>query len=78
MSRTKRNLIPLLLVVAALAGLLMTTAFAEGDTEYVSNFFAQPLSLLPPVLAIVLALITKEVYTSLFLGCLVGGFLYAN
>ena len=78
MSRTKRNLIPLLLVMAALAGLLMTTAFAEGDAEYVSNFFAQPLSLLPPVLAIALALITKEVYTSLFLGCLVGGFLYAN
>ena len=78
MSRTKRNLLPLLLVVAALAGLLMTTAFAEGDAEYVSSFFAQPLSLLPPVLAIALALITKEVYTSLFLGCLVGGFLYAN
>ena len=78
MSRTKRNLIPLLLVMAALAGLLMTTAFAEGEAEYVSNFFAQPLSLLPPVLAIALALITKEVYTSLFLGCLVGGFLYAN
>ena len=78
MSRTKRNLLPLLLAVAALAGLLMTTAFAEGDAEYVSSFFAQPLSLLPPVLAIALALITKEVYTSLFLGCLVGGFLYAN
>ena len=78
MSRTKRNLIPLLLVVAALAGLLMTTAFAEGEAVYESSFFAQPLSLLPPVLAIVLALITKEVYTSLFLGCLVGGFLYAN
>ena len=30
------------------------------------------------MLAIALALITKEVYTSLFLGCLVGGFLYAN
>ena len=56
----------------------MTTAFAEGEAEYVSGFFAQPLSLLPPVLAIALALITKEVYTSLFLGCLVGGFLYAN
>ena len=61
MSRTKRNLLPLLLVVAALAGLLMTTAFAEGDAEDVSSFFAQPLSLLPPVLAIELALITKEV-----------------
>ncbi|MEG2989428.1 MAG: Na+/H+ antiporter NhaC family protein [Oscillospiraceae bacterium] len=35
-------------------------------------------ALVPPVLAIGLALITKEVYTSLFLGCLVGGFLYAQ
>ena len=56
----------------------MTTVFAEGEAVYESSFFAQPLSLVPPVLAIALALITKEVYTSLFLGCLVGGFLYAN
>ena len=78
MQGTKRRIIPFILVLAAITGLLMTTAFAEGEAEYVSSFFAQPLSLLPPVLAIALALITKEVYTSLFLGCLVGGFLYAN
>ncbi len=78
MQVTKRRIVPFMLVLAAITGLLMTTAFAEGEAEYVSNFFAQPLALLPPVLAIVLALITKEVYTSLFLGCLVGGFLYAN
>ncbi len=78
MQGTKRRIIPFILALAAITGLLMTTAFAEGEAEYVSNFFAQPLSLLPPVLAIALALITKEVYTSLFLGCLVGGFLYAN
>ena len=78
MQGTKRRIIPLVLILAAITGLLMTTAFAEGEAEYVSSFFAQPLSLLPPVLAIALALITKEVYTSLFLGCLVGGFLYAN
>ena len=48
MTRTKRNWIPLLLTIAALAGLLMTTAFAEGEAVYESNFFAQPLSLLPP------------------------------
>ena len=35
-------------------------------------------SLLPPVIAIVLALITKEVYSSLFIGILAGGLLYAN
>ena len=78
MQGTKRRIIPFILALAAITGLLMTTAFAEGEAEYVSSFFAEPLSLLPPVLAIALALITKEVYTSLFLGCLVGGFLYAN
>ena len=35
-------------------------------------------SLIPPVVAIVLALITKEVYSSLFLGILVGAILYSG
>lgn len=35
-------------------------------------------SLLPPIIAIVLALLTKEVYSSLFIGILAGGLLYAN
>ena len=35
-------------------------------------------SLLPPVIAIVLALITKEVYSSLFIGILCGGLLYTG
>ncbi|MBE6591450.1 MAG: Na+/H+ antiporter NhaC family protein [Ruminococcaceae bacterium] len=43
-----------------------------------SNFFGTAWSLLPPVIAIVLALITKEVYSSLFVGILTGGLLYAN
>lgn len=40
--------------------------------------FGTALSLLPPVIAIGLALITKEVYSSLFIGILVGGLLAAN
>ena len=36
------------------------------------------LSLLPPVIAIALALITKEVYSSLFLGILSGALIYSN
>ena len=32
----------------------------------------------PPIVAIALALITKEVYSSLFIGIVVGGLLYAN
>ena len=31
------------------------------------------LSILPPIIAIVLALMTKEVYSSLFIECIVGG-----
>ena len=40
--------------------------------------YATIISLLPPVIAIVLALITKEVYASLFIGILSGALLHAN
>ena len=67
-----------LLVIFALACVLMTAAFAEGDVEHTSFVWGTVTSLLPPVAAIVLALITKEVYSSLFLGIIVGCFLYTN
>ena len=57
----------LLLVVFALACVLTTAAFAEGDAEVVSAVHGTIASLLPPVVAIGLALITKEVFSSLFL-----------
>lgn len=40
--------------------------------------YASVWALLPPVIAIVLALITKEVYSSLLIGIVTGGLLYAN
>ena len=67
-----------LLVIFALACVLMTAAFAEGDVEHTSFVWGTVASLLPPVAAIVLAMITKEVYSSLFLGIIVGCFLYTN
>jgi len=42
------------------------------------NFVGSVWSLLPPVIAIALALITKEVYISLFLGIFTGGLLYSG
>ncbi|MBQ7507061.1 MAG: Na+/H+ antiporter NhaC family protein [Lachnospiraceae bacterium] len=45
---------------------------------YVPALYATAFSLLPPLVAIVLALITKEVYFSLFLGIITGALLYAN
>ena len=44
------------------------------DTPYYATY----LALLPPVIAIILALITKEVYSSLFLGVLSGALLVIN
>ena len=46
----------------------------EAATPFAGTFW----SLLPPIVAIVLALISKEVYSSLFLGCLVGALLYTQ
>ena len=43
-----------------------------------SGFIATGWALFPPVVAIALALISKEVYSSLFLGCLVGSLLLSN
>ncbi len=40
--------------------------------------YATVIALLPPIIAIVLALITKEVYSSLFIGILSGGLLYSS
>ncbi|MEG2455400.1 MAG: Na+/H+ antiporter NhaC family protein, partial [Oscillospiraceae bacterium] len=76
--KSAKKLVPFVLTILALVALMATSVFAEGEAEYVSMFHSTIWALIPPVLAIALALITKEVYTSLFLGCLVGGFLYAQ
>ena len=46
--------------------------------KYVPSMYATVWALVPPVVAIVLALITKEVYSSLFVGIVIGGLFYGN
>ena len=53
-------------------------AMAEEEAAAQPAMYATFWSLVPPVVAIVLALITKEVYSSLFLGILVGGIFYSG
>ena len=65
-----------LLLVLALS--TMTVFAADGAEEYVPDMYATFWSLIPPVVAIVLALITKEVYSSLFIGILIGGVFYSG
>ena len=66
----KDRLGKVLLVMYALVPLMTTFALAAEDGQ--SRFYGTIWSLIPPIVAIVLALITKEVYSSLFLGILVG------
>ena len=74
-----RRSLPCIAMIFAIMAISMSIAvFAEGDAEAaeeVSFAYGTALSLLPPVIAIVLALITKEVYSSLFIGILAGGLL---
>ena len=53
-------------------------AAEEEDEAPTSRMFGTFWSLVPPVIAIVLALITKEVYSSLFIGVLAGGLFASN
>ena len=54
------------------------TVFAAEEAEYVPKMYASFWALIPPVVAIALALVTKEVYSSLFVGILIGGLFYSG
>ena len=56
----------------------VTVFAAEEITEYVPKMYASFWALVPPVVAIVLALITKEVYSSLFVGIVIGGLFWSG
>lgn len=49
-----------------------------GELPAPSNYYATFVSLLPPILAIILALVTKEVYSSLFIGIVIAALFSAN
>lgn len=78
----KRKQIGMLIFLAVIVVLLFVTANTPGvvtDPEnYQCSVYATVFALLPPVIAIGLALITKEVYTSLLAGIITGGLLYSN
>lgn len=80
MQSTKtKSLAVLALASVFLMAFAMTAFGAEGETtEYVPALFSTFWALVPPVVAIGLALITKEVYSSLFIGIAVGGILYSG
>ena len=77
----KTNYTFLLIALAIFGGLLYATSItpnAVDPTVYKPAVYSTIASLLPPVIAIALALITKEVYSSLFVGIAIGALLYSN
>ena len=67
-----------MLLTLSVLGSSLTVFAADGKAKYVPNMYASVYSLIPPVVAIVLALITKEVYSSLFGGILIGGVFWSG
>lgn len=78
MNISKKNVFKAVSTILLLVVMMSMTVFA-GEGEVVNPpMYATVWSLVPPLVAIVLALITKEVYSSLFVGILVGGLFYSN
>lgn len=77
-----RKRVGMIIFIGILVVLCVVTAMTPGtitDPEnYTCSSYATIVALLPPVIAIGLALITKEVYTSLLAGIITGGLLYSN
>lgn len=79
MMRGKRKTFVGVLIFFSILMYSSMTAFAADEAlEYVPGMYATFWALIPPVVAIVLALITKEVYSSLFIGIVIGGLFYSG
>ena len=76
MSETKTNRKRIILIAAAviIVAVMCFAASAAKDGGLQGTAWA----LVPPVIAISLALITREVYSSLFIGVVLGGIMYSN
>ena len=68
----------LLILTAAAFSPLSVFAAEAGEEAYTPSVYATAWALLPPIIAIGLALITKEVYSSLFIGIVTGALIYTG
>ena len=79
MKNSRRKIFRIMTMCLMIVMMMSVTVFAEGEaTEYVPKLYSTAWALVPPVVAITLALITKEVYSSLFVGIAVGGIFYGG
>lgn len=77
----KNNYLFLAILLVVMAGLFYISGQHPNTVDhetYKPAVYSTIGALLPPVIAIALALITKEVYSSLFVGIAIGALLYSN
>lgn len=77
MKKQKKKLLGCAGILTLSMLLMPLTAFA-AESQSTPAMYATFWALIPPLVAIILALITKEVYSSLFIGILVGGLFYSG
>ena len=79
MTKTRKLLVNggIVLLLLALAVRTAGTPGTAGE-DYAAPVYGTAWALLPPLVAILLALVTKEVYSALFTGILVGALLYSG
>lgn len=73
MEKKKKSYVGIVIFIIVIA--ILVFAAVTTDAKSVQNTF---WGLVPPIIAITLALVTKEVYSSLFIGVLTGGLLYSH
>ena len=81
MRKTKKRIVMVVLLALIAVFAVISTTVSKNvtvDENYTSAAYATVFALLPPIVAIALALFTKEVYSSLFVGIIVGALLYSN
>ncbi len=79
MFKTRKNLVTAICFAAFLVlAVVLAIVCADTSVDEGSWYFGTVVSLVPPALAIALALVTKEVYSSLFLGVLVASLFAGN
>ena len=78
MNISKKKVFKIATAILIIVAMSAMTVFAADGATYEPKMYGTFWSLVPPLVAIILALITKEVYSSLFVGILVGALFYSG
>ena len=76
--KTKKSMVTAIVAALALIAVVILAICLPTEVEEGSIYYGTFMSLVPPLIAIGLALITKEVFSSLFAGVLVGAIFASN